>query len=342
MPQLGMAQNSAIIVSWNKAVGDAVANGELLLEVETDKAVMEVESRHDGFIQEILGAVGSEVPVGEVIAVIAATADAATETEKEPDKAAPTLAPENNPQESNPGSGAIVGQTPINHPAQTVLKQSTQAFDTSRILASPKARRLAFERGLSLQSLVHSGITQPLHAEDIPEASVSIRQNVPTPAMLQAIASLTEIQEFLTWTNQGSDNDDFPPVCMQQVLAAFFQHSMPTELRPAMPVIRVSDHQGVQRYWKVTGKGLGSVNEIEDCERHDLDIVDFSASAITSFTPDHTLTTSTLMLFPSPSVDGSTVLLNLYFMSDTMPVKAAALWLQGIASRTSNPLCDLI
>ena len=77
MPALGMAQDSGLLVSWFKQPGDAVAIGDALFEVETDKATMEVEAQHAGFLTQISAKSGDEVPVGQVIAVIAASQDAA-------------------------------------------------------------------------------------------------------------------------------------------------------------------------------------------------------------------------------------------------------------------------
>ena len=70
MPALGMAQDSAVIVAWHKAPGDAVKASDILMEVETDKSTMEVEAGHDGYVAELRAEAGDEVPVGDVIAVI--------------------------------------------------------------------------------------------------------------------------------------------------------------------------------------------------------------------------------------------------------------------------------
>ena len=75
MPQLGMAQDAGIIVAWHKKPGDAVASDDVLMEVETDKAVMEVPAGVNGFLTEIRAEAGSEVPIGDVIAVISDSAD---------------------------------------------------------------------------------------------------------------------------------------------------------------------------------------------------------------------------------------------------------------------------
>jgi len=75
MPALGMAQESGVIVAWHKQPGDAVAEGDVLFEVETDKATMEVEAQGAGFLTGVVASDGDQVPVGDVIARITDTAD---------------------------------------------------------------------------------------------------------------------------------------------------------------------------------------------------------------------------------------------------------------------------
>ena len=75
MPQLGMAQDAGKIVSWLKAPGDAVAKGDALFEVETDKATMEVEAQAAGFLTGVSASEGEDVPVGAIIARISESAE---------------------------------------------------------------------------------------------------------------------------------------------------------------------------------------------------------------------------------------------------------------------------
>ena len=68
MPALEMAQETGKLVSWKKQEGDAVKKGEPLLEVETDKAVVEIEAAGDGVLAGITAQIGAVVPVGQIIA----------------------------------------------------------------------------------------------------------------------------------------------------------------------------------------------------------------------------------------------------------------------------------
>src|ERR1700689_720808 len=70
MPALEMAQETGKVISWLKKEGESVAKGEPLLEIETDKAVMEIESPGDGLLARVKVQAGAEVPVGQIIAWI--------------------------------------------------------------------------------------------------------------------------------------------------------------------------------------------------------------------------------------------------------------------------------
>src|SRR6185503_16409 len=75
MPALEMAQETGKLVSWKKNEGDRVAKGEMLLEVETDKAVVEIEAQADGFLGGVTAKVGDVVPVGQTIAWLLAAGE---------------------------------------------------------------------------------------------------------------------------------------------------------------------------------------------------------------------------------------------------------------------------
>lgn len=167
MPQLGMTQNTGLIVAWHKKPGDAVASDDVLMEVETDKATMEVPAGVSGYLTEIRAEAGSEVPVGNVIAVIGDSADAVAEMPAPPPaeqkaEAPPVPAPAKpapakpEPTEAKPAPQSAPPSAPI-----------TTAPPSDRVLASPKAKYLARERGIDLKALAAQGIPQPFHAADV-------------------------------------------------------------------------------------------------------------------------------------------------------------------------------
>jgi pyruvate dehydrogenase E2 component (dihydrolipoamide acetyltransferase) len=143
MPALGMAQETGKVVRWHKAEGDAVAKGEPLLEIETDKVTVDIEAPADGTLAGIRAPDGAEVPVGEAIAVVLAAGEAFAAT------AVTTLA-------APAAAAREVAAPEVAAPART-----------GRVLASPKARRIAAERGVDLASLAGSGPRGAIVAADL-------------------------------------------------------------------------------------------------------------------------------------------------------------------------------
>jgi pyruvate dehydrogenase E2 component (dihydrolipoamide acetyltransferase) len=149
MPALEMAQETGKLISWLKKEGEAVAKGEPLLEVETDKAVMEIESPGDGILAAIKVEAGMEVPVGQTIAWIV------TPGELPPtDEVAAASGRKNT-------SVAAAASTSV--PASRTPPQSA----TQPIKISPKARRIASERGVNLADVKGSGAGGEILASDV-------------------------------------------------------------------------------------------------------------------------------------------------------------------------------
>ncbi len=164
MPALGMAQDTGLLVAWRKAPGDAVSASDILLEVETDKSTMEVEAGHDGYIAELRAEAGENVPVGDVIAIITAEKP---EAPVQRSAAAASAAPETNPV-AEPKTKKQAESAPSPAPvAKTGAARMTASLEGGRILASPKAKRLAAERGMDLTRLAAAGHPQPYHVADL-------------------------------------------------------------------------------------------------------------------------------------------------------------------------------
>src|SRR6266481_7326288 len=126
MPALEMAQETGKLVSWLKKEGERVAKGEPLLEIETDKAVMEIESPGDGVLAGVKAHAGAEIPVGQTIAWIL-----------RPGEVAPT-------EEARAESGRRHDTATVVSSAPVVEAPAASPASTRRI--SPKARRLAKEQ----------------------------------------------------------------------------------------------------------------------------------------------------------------------------------------------------
>jgi pyruvate dehydrogenase E2 component (dihydrolipoamide acetyltransferase) len=147
MPALGMAQETGKLVRWIKNEGDTVTKGEPLMEIETDKVTVEIEAPADGILGGISAAEGEDIPVGQAVAYVLAEGEALPQLVAVPaapvQSAAPAAVPTTN------GSSADV-ETP-----------------GRRVLASPKARRLARERGLRIEDLKGTGPHGAIQAVDV-------------------------------------------------------------------------------------------------------------------------------------------------------------------------------
>jgi pyruvate/2-oxoglutarate dehydrogenase complex dihydrolipoamide acyltransferase (E2) component len=181
MPALGMAQETGVLVRWLAAPGDRVTKGTPLIEVETDKAVQEVEAQASGILGAVSAEAGDEVPVGQVIGLIFAEGEAgaagpapvtsakasAGTGQTDTAAAAPIGAPKTSPAAPKPAHPAPAAPTSAAAPVSPPVGPPT----SGRLLASPKARRLAAEQGLDLANLAKAGHPQPYHVKDLAKCS---------------------------------------------------------------------------------------------------------------------------------------------------------------------------
>ena len=152
MPALSPTMTEGKLAKWLKREGDAVASGDVLAEIETDKATMEIEAVEEGVLGKILVAEGTEeVPVNQVIALLLEDGEDVTALEGALEGAAEAPAPAAPPPPAE--SPAPVPSPPAAAPAAP----APQAAAGGRVLASPLARRLAAEQGLDLSRVTGTG-----------------------------------------------------------------------------------------------------------------------------------------------------------------------------------------
>jgi pyruvate dehydrogenase E2 component (dihydrolipoamide acetyltransferase) len=185
MPKLSDTMTVGTLVKWLKNEGDPVANGDMIAEVETDKATMEVECFEDGVLIKQYAEAGAEVPVGGAIAAIGEAGEAAPEVETPAapaaEEAAP-VAPEPTPAAPAPAPAAPVAATPAPTP---VAATPTDA----RVKASPVARKIAAEKGIDLSTLQGSGPGGRIVKDDVLNAGSSPSKAAPVPAaQLEALS----------------------------------------------------------------------------------------------------------------------------------------------------------
>jgi pyruvate dehydrogenase E2 component (dihydrolipoamide acetyltransferase) len=172
MPALELTQETGKLVSWRKKEGEAVTKGETLLEVETDKAVVEVEALADGFLAGIKAQEGDVIPVGRTIAWIVEKGEAP-------------------PQDESPTSANASAK--VAHPQEVKAASSVAEPASLKARISPKARRLAGELNVDLDSVKGSGPGGEILASDIESAAHS-----KTPTTAPASSSTQPNLETLT------------------------------------------------------------------------------------------------------------------------------------------------
>jgi len=213
MPALGMAQETGVLVNWLKRDGEAVTKGEPLMEVETDKATVEIEAPASGFLGGILAQPGDVIPVGQTIAWILAAGEqppaqvspavqsTSASTLSAPGEVKPQTPSQNPSVEISPLARKIAQEHGIDlalirpngrriekadvlayideshrtkpEPASVSTGLNTSVLSavsspTRRPLASPKARRLAHERGIDIATIRGSGPDGAVLADDVP------------------------------------------------------------------------------------------------------------------------------------------------------------------------------
>src|SRR5258708_6960923 len=149
MPLLSPSMTEGTLVKWIKKEGDAVKSGDVLAEVETDKATMDLEAFDSGILRKILVADGTKVAVQSRIGIIG------TKDEKI-DESAPAAAPAA-PASAAPGSGEAPKKEEAKPAPAATPAPSAASSNGSRIKASPLAKKVAAEKNVSLSGLSGTG-----------------------------------------------------------------------------------------------------------------------------------------------------------------------------------------
>jgi pyruvate dehydrogenase E2 component (dihydrolipoamide acetyltransferase) len=222
MPALEMAQETGKVVRWLKAPGDTVRKGEPILEIETDKVTVEIESPASGVLRDVTAQEGDVVPVGQTIAIIVeagAPAPARAVPPPAPTRAATAPSPEVTVRASplarkiaeeqgidlahvKAAGGRIQKADVLAHLATRTQTGPINGQAAHLTPASPKARRLATERGLDIAELRGSGPGGAVLTGDV-LAAAAPRVEVRAPSAAPAVGTVWRIMaERMTqsWT----------------------------------------------------------------------------------------------------------------------------------------------
>ncbi|MDU8944144.1 biotin/lipoyl-containing protein [Ovoidimarina sediminis] len=325
MPTLGMAQDSGLLVAWLVEPGGKVGADDPLFEVETDKSTMEVPAGVDGYLAARLAEAGEDVPTGQTIAIISAE-------------------PPENPVTRSAASGAPApapkAEAPSREPAAAPAPRATpapvkaDASSTDRILASPKARRLALEQGLDLARLAAAGHPQPFHVKDL-EALKALPAETPAEAQaggpaarhLTAEVPGEAFAEFCDWAAAQAGLGD-PSVLLAGLAGGCLDRDT---------VLVAHEAPGRRRLFTVPrGAALGAVSEAEE-GTPDLILRDLRLTRLTALTlgaeeaPTLTLTRN-----------GAGVTITLECAAGQLSAPAAVSLLSDVAGRLEQPLRALL
>jgi pyruvate dehydrogenase E2 component (dihydrolipoamide acetyltransferase) len=178
MPALEMAQETGKLLAWRKKEGERVRKGEALLEIETDKAVVEIEAAEDGILASITAHEGAVIPVGQTIAWLVQPGEAP-------------------PEQGAPSQTGRRVETSV-AASQNARPAPADGGGAAQIQVSPKARRLAKEHGIDLATIKGSGPGGEIVTDDVLAAGQSAVSG--SAAEVSSVARLMAERTTHSWT----------------------------------------------------------------------------------------------------------------------------------------------
>ena len=227
MEALSPTMEEGQVVKWLKAEGDGVTSGDVIAEIETDKATMELTARGDGVLRAILVAEGGTAPVGNVIALIGAADEDISELQAAALAAAGANGAGRAEGDEAPaevegaaGTDAAAGNAPGAAGPAAVAAGSDDAID-GRLKASPVARRLATESSIQLSTVTGSGPAGRIVKRDIEAAiAAGLTAAVGAAATTGAVGgTAVPIPAATVFVPSGAEFDDVPLSQMRKTIA---------------------------------------------------------------------------------------------------------------------------
>lgn len=213
MPKMSDTMQEGVIASWLKKVGDEVSSGDILAEVETDKATMELESYDDGTLLYTAVEAGNSVPVDGVIAIIGekgADFEALLKAENKADK--PSKTEEKSPSTEGSTTTESASHAPAPAPAAAPTSSSSSSTSNGRIKASPLAKKMAEEKGIDISTVEGSGEGGRIIKRDI-------ENYTPPTAQSQASASASAPEYTIPSVVGEEKSEEIPLTQMRKTIA---------------------------------------------------------------------------------------------------------------------------
>ena len=201
MPRLSDTMTDGTVATWLKKVGDVVAEGDILAEIETDKATMEFESFNEGTLLYIGLQEGETAPVDSLLAIIGESGTDVTDVVNSFTVETATPAPAETPKKDTPAATPAETPTAIatpskpaaSAPAQSAAKKvSAIQSENGRIIASPLAKALAQEKGINLAKVVGTGEGGRIIKTDVENFTDVIVADVPTVTVAAPIGEVSQ------------------------------------------------------------------------------------------------------------------------------------------------------
>jgi len=194
MEALSPTMEEGQVVKWLKSEGDSVTSGDIIAEIETDKATMELSARGDGVLRLILVAEGATAPVGDVIAVIAGPDEDISQFGASAGAGGPAEAADTAPPVAAPAQPSdAAAEAPAAPTTEAPTLEGPPAVEGGRIKASPLAKRLAADAGLDLSAVSGSGPAGRIVKRDI---EVALTEGVAAPAPSPVPSALTSAADY--------------------------------------------------------------------------------------------------------------------------------------------------
>jgi len=173
MPKLSDTMTEGTVVKWRKAIGDTVSAGDVIAEIETDKAVMELEAFDDGTLKDIYVSEGGKARIGQKLALLLAPGESAPQQDGEADK-------------TEKRGVVAAGQSQTNLPkAKADTLKTVPLTSNGRVKASPLAKKIAAAKGVDLSSIQGSGPGGRIVARDVESTTA-----IPAPKPAAAIPAI--------------------------------------------------------------------------------------------------------------------------------------------------------
>ncbi|WP_174362160.1 dihydrolipoamide acetyltransferase family protein [Nocardia veterana] len=261
MPRLSDTMEDGVVANWLKQVGDTVTRGDVLAEIETDKALMELEAYEDGILEHIIAEAGTRVPIGEPIAVLGDGSGKAAAS-------GPTSTPDRRTAAVPAGKDTAPSPAPtrIEPAVMPAPPAAAPAADTTRPKSSPLARKVARELGVDITTVTGTGPGGRITRIDVENAHAAIAPATSPPTTAPPAAPAITASDTAGPPASG-DFDEIPLTTIQRVsatrLAESKQQAPHIYLTSAVDVTELLAFRSqINDTLGATGAGRISVNDL--------------------------------------------------------------------------------